>query len=151
MDTHALERNLDKLLVRARAVPLELRDALFEYWVVVSSAQLPLPLSLEDEPALRRWLSRRLELLWMGMDSPWESPVLDDLVRMRHRLEQLPEAQGRPELAGVRRRLDALALVVAASRRLGHGPRLPPQWQLLHGGGETSAPRGALHLVSAGR
>jgi len=149
MDAQLLERRLDELLTRERAAPLSLRDALFEYWVVVSGAQLPAPLSREDEPALRRWLIRRLDLLWMGMDSTWESPVLEDLVRMRHRLEQLPEAQGRPDLAGVRRRLDALALIVVASHRLGQPPRLPRQWQLLRGGGETSAPRGALHVVQA--
>ena len=147
MDATSLERRLDALLARERAAPLELRDALFEYWVVVSGAQLPAPLSREDEPALRRWLVRRLDLMWMGMDSTWASPTLEDLVRMRQRLEQLPEAQGRPELAGVGRRLDALALIVVASRRLGDVPRLPPQWQLLRGGGETTAPCGALHVV----
>lgn len=153
MDLRELEVTLEAALAVSRPTTRDVRDALVDYYAAVARPFIERGLQHThpeaDDALIRRIMMMRLGRLWGDLGSAWEKPTLEDLSRLRARIDKYACVKDDAPLLKARRLLDDLMLSAAVSERLRSVKARKPmrRLKLIEGGGEISEPRGQLRIV----
>jgi hypothetical protein len=153
MDVRELEITIEATLAASRPTTRDLRDALVDYFVLVTRPFIEKGLAHThpdaDEGLIRRLLLSRLSALWRGLPSKWEAPRIEDLLAFRLRIERYACVRPDERMERARRLLDDLALAATIADKLRNVKQKSPvrKLKLISGGGEVTEPRGRLAIV----